>query len=223
MEQDWFGTSVAIDQDTIIVGSPHDVVNDIGHGSAYVFSRIGGFWTETQKLIASDAANDDYFGEAVAVQGDTAVIGAKFSNSGGAFGNGGAYVFTRQGDGVWVEAQKIVVEGSETNDHFGEHVAIDGQTIVIGESNGNDDKGAAYVYVKTGDTWMVETQLLFSQGAAGDEFGRSVDVSGDTVVIGVPGFYVGPNILGYAVVFQRTGQIWDNGFELRPDEWLLQR
>jgi hypothetical protein len=208
---------VAIDQDTIIVGSLHDVENDVTHdGSAYVFTRNSGVWTETQKLIGSDAADNDWFGEAVALQGDTAVIEAKFDINSGSFGNGGVYIFSRQTDGLWVKVQKLAVANNGTNDNFGEHVAIDGQTVVIGESYGNEDKGAAYVYVKTGDNWTLETQLLSSKGAPQDEFWRSVDVSGDTVVGGVPGLYVGPNISGYAVVFQRTGNIWDNGFELRP-------
>eukprot|EP00977_Amphora_coffeiformis_P029533 scaffold41335_cov221-Amphora_coffeaeformis.AAC.1 len=217
-EEDAFGFSVAIDQDTIIIGSPFDTENDFEHGSAYVFIRSNSSWTPSQKLIARDVADGSWFGEAVAVQGDTAIIGALFDDNSGSFGNGGVYIFGRQTDGVWVEVQKLVVANSEVNDHFGEHVAIDGQTIVIGESNGNDDKGATYVYVKTGYSWTLETKLLHSEGAYRDQFGRSVDISKDTVVVGAPGYFLNPNIAGYAVVFQRTGNVWDSGFELRPDD-----
>ena len=160
MPGDQFGFAVAIDLDTIAVGAVFDTNDegDLKHGSVYIFSRNDGVWMETQKLIASDAADGDWFGMAVDMQGDTMVVGAKYVG----YGFGAAYVFMQLQGGLWSEMQKLSTgPTSETNDHFGEDIAIDGQTIVVGELYSNANRGVAYVYIKDNDgIWILQAQLL---------------------------------------------------------------
>ena len=102
-EDDWFGRSVAVDGDTAVTGAPGDDDNGSVSGSAYVFTRSGGIWTQQAKLTASDGAADDAFGFSVAVDGDTAVIGAYEDDDNGT-DSGSAYVFTKlsvAGEGIF--------------------------------------------------------------------------------------------------------------------------
>ena len=103
---DLFGRSVALDGDTVLVGAPdHDHSGKNGAGSAYVFVRSGEAWTQQAMLTASDAASGDYFGVSVALDGDTAVVGAR-RNDGAGTNAGAAYVFVRTGE-VWTEQAKL--------------------------------------------------------------------------------------------------------------------
>ena len=93
---------------------------------------------EIQKLLAGDGASGDDFGVAVAVDGDTAVIGARLDDDNG-FDSGSAYVFTRDGIGVWTEQQKLTASDGAAYDLFGMRVAVDGDTVVIGAEADDDD------------------------------------------------------------------------------------
>ena len=92
-----------------------DVGANGSQGSAYVFTRSGGVWTEQQKLTASDGAASDYFGASVALSGDTALVGAYFGRCRGEWHQGSAYVFVRSG-GVWTEQQKLTASDGAAND-----------------------------------------------------------------------------------------------------------
>ena len=119
---DLFGTSVAIDGDTVVAGAPGDG-GTANSGAAYVFTRSGTTWTEQQKLTASDGAANDLFGASVSIDGDTAVVGAP-NDDGGTINQGAAYVFTRSGT-TWTEQQKLTASDGAANDFFGASVAID--------------------------------------------------------------------------------------------------
>ncbi|CAK8713901.1 MAG: FG-GAP repeat-containing protein [Candidatus Electronema aureum] len=177
---DYFGTSVSLAGDTAIIGASG---NDSRKGAAYVFTRTGSVWSQQQKLIAADGAADDYFGSSVSVDGDTAIIGA----SGNDTEKGAAYVFTRT-SGVWTQQQPklTATDGSEV-DWFGYSVSVDGDTVVVGASNNDTSKGAAYVFTCTGSTWNQQSKLVAADGGADDYFGSSVAVDGDTVVVGAYG------------------------------------
>ena len=140
---------------------------------------------QTSKL---DGVEGDKFGYSVAVDGDTAVIGAYQDNGNGA-DSGAAYVFTRN-EGVWDDGVKLTASGGSAYDNFGISVAVDGDTVVVG-APGNDgagaDSGSVYVFVKPTGGWATSTEtakLTASDGAALDYFGYSVAVDGDTVLVG---------------------------------------
>ena len=112
---DWFGRSVAMSGDTAVVGAPFDDDNGTDSGSAYVFTRSSGSWTQQQKLTAPDGAASDRFGISVAVDGDTAVVGAYLDTIGGDREQGSAYVFTRSG-GSWTQQQKLTASDGAAGD-----------------------------------------------------------------------------------------------------------
>ncbi|MGH9840105.1 MAG: FG-GAP repeat protein, partial [Blastocatellia bacterium] len=206
---DDFGASVAISGDTVVVGAHLvDIGANFDQGAAYVFTRSGTLWTQQQKLTSNDGAFNDFFGASVALSGDTVVVGARGKDIGTNLDQGAAYVFTR-GGGFWTQQQKLTEDFGAASDFFGISVAISGQTVVVGAESGNANKGAAYVFTSNGTFWTQQQKLIANDGAAGDFFGLSVAISGDTVVVGAPGGAIGANSQqGSAYVFTRFGTVW---------------
>jgi hypothetical protein len=193
---DEFGFSVALSGDTAVLGAHlGDLGPNTGQGSAYVFTRTGSTWTEQAKLTAADGPPYLHFGESVAVSGDTAVVGASDDDVGANELQGSAYVFTRTGS-TWTKQAKLTAADGAANDHFGESVALSGDTAVVGTwrdtVGANGQQGSAYVFTRTGSTWTEQARLTAFDGAAGDLFGSSVALSGDTAAVGAPGDDVGP-------------------------------
>ena len=179
---DEFGISVAVDGNTILVGAHQ---NDSSDGAAYIFTKPFTGWadsSETAKLIAYDAAADDEFGISVALDGDTAVIGARQNDDNGSQ-SGSAYVFTKV-SGVWSQKAKLIASDGAADDQFGISVAVNGDTVVVGARQDDTSNGAAYVFTKVSGVWKHVAKLTADDGAANDEFGISVAVDGDTIVVG---------------------------------------
>ena len=193
-----FGISVSVSGDTAVVGA----FQQQPVAAAYVFVRSGTTWTQQQKLTASDPVAGDDFGFSVSVSGDTAVVGASFAAFGGSVSQGKAYVFVRSGT-TWTQQQKLTASDGVAGDLFGFSVSVGGDTAVVG-ATGNNSRGAAYVFVRSGTTWTQQQKLTASDGLAGDAFGTSVSVSGDTAVVGA----IGNNSQGAAYVFVRNGTTW---------------
>jgi hypothetical protein len=210
---DYFGWSVAISGDTVVVGADRAVVDaNSDRGAAYVFTRSGWTWTQRQKLTASDGKVGDRFGYSVAIDGDTAVVGAGYADVGLKLDQGAAYVFTRSGE-TWTQRQKLTASDSALGAYFGSSVAISGDTVVVGARgayvDGEVNQGAAYVFTRSGETWTQQQKLTASDGTARDHFGSSVAISGDTVVVGASQADVGGNYhQGAAYVFARSGATW---------------
>jgi hypothetical protein len=213
---DYFGGSVALDGDTVVIGASlddHTGVSDAG--SAYVFVRSGGVWAQTAKLTAADAARSDWFGYSVALSGDTAVIGAPYEDDAGGPQSGAAYVFVRA-DGVWTQAAKLTASDAAASDYFGYSVALDGDITVIGaygdDHSGASDAGAVYVFARPPDGWldMNETaKLTAASPAAGALFGCSVGVKGNTVIVGAEGDdQPGCTDAGSVYLFTHAGAEW---------------
>jgi hypothetical protein len=212
---DFFGWSVAISGDTIVVGVPFDEgAAGSEQGSAYVFVRSGGVWTQQQKLEASDAEAGAQFGYSVAISGETIVVGAPLDAGVLGIQQGSAYAFVRSG-GVWTQQQKLEVTDSEVFDVFGWSVAISGDTIVVG-APGDDgtpgfNLGAAYIFARSGGVWTQQQKLAPSDAPpmAGYDFGQSVAINEDTIVAGAPN-YLGAAGFGQggAYVFARSGGVW---------------
>ena len=213
---DSFGCSLSICGDIVVVGAYGDDDNGTGSGSAYVFQLDGMHWAERAKLMASDGAAGDYFGWSVSISGDTVVVGARGDDDGGSH-SGSAYVFV-QPPGGWSgtlnEDAKLLASDGAAGDYFGLSVSISGDTVVVGayaDDNGYDS-GSAYVFVKPGAGWSgtlhENAKLLASDGAGGACFGRSVSISGDTVVVGAFGDNDNDYDSGSAYVFVKPGAGW---------------
>ena len=197
---DQFGRSVAIEGNSIVVGSYYGDSNEPNTGSTYVFSRLGGAWTQQQKLIAPDAAPIDRFGCSVSIDNNTIVIGAYGDDD----YTGSAYVFVRTGSN-WIFQQKLNAPDANTHDYFGYSVAIDNNTIIIGAPSWHTPIGSAYFYQRQGTTWLEQSVL---RGDAG-HFGFSVALDGNWAVIGA--HEDDTNIVsgaGTAYVFANTDAGW---------------
>ena len=118
-------------------------------GSAYVFVRSGGVWTQQQKLEASDAAAFDNLGSSVGISGETVVVGASQDDGAAGSAQGSAYVFVRSG-GVWTQQQKLEASDAAELDFFGDTVGISGEAIVVGargdDGSAGGEQGSAYVF-----------------------------------------------------------------------------
>ena len=215
---DYFGHSVAVSGDIIVVGARLEDTGGLSNaGAAYVLRRDQGGaenWGEVKKLVASDFEATDYFGDSVTVSGDTAVVGAVEEDTAGSDA-GAAYVFHRDqgGAGNWGEVRKLLASDAQAGDRFGGGVSVSGDTAVVGarreDPGGNNNAGAAYVFERNQggpDDWGEVKKLTASDGQAGDEFGNSVAISGDTAVVGAYQEDAGGGVLdefGAAYVFQR--------------------
>jgi len=163
-------------------------------------------WTETQKLLPSDGAEEDFFGQSVSLDGDTALIGAYFDDG----GQGSAYVYTNTGT-TWTQQAKLVASDGEAGDWFGYSVSLQGDTALIGAYMDDDTAehcGSAYVFVRSDTTWTQQSKLLAADGAYLDAFGAGVSLSEDTALIGTPGDDDNGLNSGSAYVFTRSGTIW---------------
>jgi hypothetical protein len=210
-----------------------------------VFTRTGGVWTQQAYLKASNTEAWDSFGASLALSGDTLVVGAPAEDSnatgvGGTQGDnsavesGAAYVFTRTG-GVWTQQAYLKASNTETGDSFGTSVALSGDTLVVGATQEDSNatgvggtqsnnsalgSGAVYVFTRTGGVWTQQAYVKASNTEASDQFGATLTLAGDVLVVGA-GFEdsnatgIGGNqadntaaTSGAVYVFRRTGGLW---------------
>jgi len=202
---DFFGASVAISGDTVVVGAHLDDDNGIDSGSVYVFTRAGGVWSQKIKLTGSDSATFDHFGTSVAIEGDTIAVGAP-----GAGVAGKVYLFTRNGDS-WSQFATFTSSDATKGDAFGRAISISGDSVAVG-AHANDDNGissgSVYIFTKSGANWLQEGKLLASDASTGDQFGKALSLSGNSVAVGAK--YSDDKGLssGSAYIFHRIGTTW---------------
>jgi hypothetical protein len=184
-EADLFGWSVAVQGDTALVGSFGDDDGGQNSGSAYAFSRSGSAWTQQGKLTAADPSAEDQFGFRVALDGQTAVVGAHKDD----VQKGSAYVFLRTG-AAWAQQAELTAADGVAFDQFGYAVDVSGDTIVAGawfDSDGGSQSGSAYVFVRSAGVWSPQAKIVAPGAGAGDYFGAAVGIDGNTLLIGAPG------------------------------------
>jgi hypothetical protein len=223
----FFGASVAISGDTLIIGAPNNTGTIAFQGAVYVFTRNGGVWTEQQKITPSDAALSDMFGEAVALDGDTLAVGVKYDDPGTidlSDDRGSAYIFTRSG-GVWTQQQKLTASDSARSDFFGEVIALDGDTVLVGASfddiGSEFDRGSAYVFKRNGTVWTQQQKLTAIDGEILDHFGCSVTIDGDTLAVGAETDISVSAQGGSAYIFKRNGSTWTQQQKIRAIDGSL--
>lgn len=165
---------------------------------------------EEDKLLASDGAADDRFGNSVAISGDTIVVGAEYDDDYGP-GSGSAYVFSYDGT-EWSQQDKLLASDGDIHDRFGYSVDISGDIIVVGapadDNENGAQAGAAYVFMRTGSNWHQQQKLRASDGEAGDFFGTSVSINGGFIVVGAKYDDDNGNNSGSAYVFVRDINNW---------------
>jgi hypothetical protein len=209
-------------------------------GAVYVFTLNAGVWSQQAYIKASNTGLEDWFGYSIALSGDTLAVGATRERSGtgeqddnSAGSSGAVYVYTRDA-GVWSQQAYLKASNIGAFDEFGWSVGLDGDTLVVGAhkedgsasgvnepSNENaPNSGAAYVFLRSAETWSQQAYLKASNTDENDTFGLSVAISGDTLVVGSEwesssSIGVGGNqddnstlAAGAAYVFSRSGETW---------------
>lgn len=220
---DYFGASIAIEGDRIVVGAPYESSSATGvggdstddslkrSGAVHVFERVGGTWTQTAYVKASNTGFDDRFGDAVALSGDALAVGASGEHSAatGVGGNeaddsaiaaGAVYVFRSSG-GTWAQEAYIKASNTGAIDLFGAKLDLDGDALVVGASSEDSaatgvdgdgssaaapSSGAAYVFGRAGGAWSQEAYLKASNTGSPDLFGSAVAIAGGRVAVGAP-------------------------------------
>jgi hypothetical protein len=199
-----FGASVGLSGNALVVGARlADTPAGDNAGAVYVYERINTTWTRQAKLFASDARPGDFFGSAVAIAGDTMVVGA--SGRDGAAGRdcGAVYVFVRSGGG-WVEQARLTAAAGRANDGLGFSVAISGDTVVAGAPGRRvlpNTPGHAHVFVRAGAIWTEQATLAIADAPPNGHFGSAVAVSGNTALLASPQY-------GAVHVFARLDGVW---------------
>jgi hypothetical protein len=203
-----FGSSVALDGDRAVIGARNNSLAFVP-GAAYVFELQGGAWVETAKLT-SGITSEDWFGYAVALSGDRALIGAPLEDAPPLDRSGAAYVYDLQG-AAWVQTARLVASDPGDLDRLGLSVALDGGVAVAGaywDAVPTLDAGSVYVFELAGSSWSETAKLISADPGTPDWFGYSLSLVGDVLVVGVPN---DQNYTGSVEVFQQTGGTWQAG------------
>lgn len=187
---DNFGLSVALDGSTILVGSPRATIGShSAQGAVYVFTNSGGIWSLAQKLTSSDGAANDGVGQSVALENNIALVGAYFATVNSHSGQGAAYIFTRMNN-VWSQTQKLTSSQGEADDYFGNTVALDGKTALIGADGStvgsNTDQGKAYLFAEKHGNWKQSHIFTASDGVQDDFFGAALALDNGTALVSTP-------------------------------------
>ncbi|CAJ1405495.1 unnamed protein product [Effrenium voratum] len=202
-KNDDFGKVVSISGNLLAVGAPGEDVNGTDAGAVYVYSWSGAEWLLDARLVSSDIAPGDFFGNSVKMSGDHLIVGAEGHDDSGLADVGSAYVF-RKSSGAWEEQAKLVGSDSVAGDKFGIAVSITEAFAIVGADwhtgPGGTGSGAAYVFAYDG-SWNQEAKLVGSDSVAFDRFGGTVAISDGTVVVGA----VEAEDNGAAYIFERTG------------------
>jgi hypothetical protein len=206
---DYFGGSVSLAGDYVLVGARCEDGAGDNRGAAYIYYRYQGGdnnWGEVKKLTAGDAADSDFFGSSVAISEDYALVGAP-DIGGEDNSRGSAYIFYRHqgGDNNWGEVKKLTAGDSEDWDDFGSSLDISGDYVLVGAEKGNGYRGAAYIYFRNQggvDNWGHLKKLTASDAEDSDFFGWSVSISGDYVIVGAHGEDGTGQFIGAAYIFE---------------------
>lgn len=217
--QDYFGFAVSISGDTAVVGAREDDDNGSKSGSAFVFERLDGIWTQTAKLLASDGRAQDLFGYSVSISGDAVIVGALQDDDNGS-NSGSSYIFEKVA-GEWTQTAKLVASDGQAGDGFGLAVAIDGARVIVGagfDDDNGDTSGSAYIFEHLGTTWTETAKLVASDGQALDIFGSSVSISNDTATVGAEGDSDNGLGAGSGYVFEKVDGAWSQTDKLLPSD-----
>jgi hypothetical protein len=177
-----FGTSVSINGDYAIVGSPGFSMGSF-IGAAYIFKKENESWVEVDKITASDGDHGDFFGGSVSIHEDYAIVGAQHSND----SRGAVYIFKNNGSDNWIEEEKLTVLDWEDRNSFGHSLAFDGKRLIVGapwDDMVDSISGSVYIFMKNETSWFREDKLIPSDGDYSDRFGYSVSIHGEYAIIG---------------------------------------
>jgi phage gpG-like protein len=203
---DEFGKSISISSDgnTAIVGAIYHDDRYTNFGAAYIYTRSDTVWSQQSKLQSSDGTFNLNLGRSVCISGDgnTAIVAGIA---------GLVYIFIRSGTN-WSEQAKIMASEVSSNDEFGESVSMswDGNTALVGAYAKSANRGAAYIFTRSGTTWSEQAEIQGSDTSTSDRFGQSVSISwdGNTALVGADYNSALGTYAGAAYIFTRSGTTW---------------
>jgi hypothetical protein len=176
----YFGSSVAISGDYVIIGAAGAEIDDqYAAGAAYIYKRVGDYWVEQARLTSTDPTGEEYFGNSVSISGNHAVVGVDTMNKN--IYTPKVYVFNFDGSS-WNAQAQLSPSDPASYWHFGNSVAISGNYTVVGAPWGY--QGSVYVYKYDGTAWQEETILIASDDEFRDNFGYSVAIDDDYIIAG---------------------------------------
>jgi len=219
---DEFGRVVAISDNVAVFGATGNDDAGQSSGSAYIFEKTDGIWSQAAKLTADDAELGDNFGWCVDVDGTTALVGALRGDADPILQTGAVYVFTKD-QGQWQQTQKLVPNEPGLFSSFGITLELDGDTAIIGAKNYRSalgpNAGAAYIFRRTDGQWEEVAKLEPNDAAARLFFGASVAISGDTAIVGT-GFGTDDQgvVTGAAYIFREIDGQWTQIAKLNADD-----
>ncbi len=218
---DEFGWSVHARGNTSIVSAHRHAVNGPQSGAAYVYVRDNNQWTQQAMLSAADGATEDWFGYSVAVDGDTAIVGAIFADIAGASMRGAVYVFVRSGQ-TWTEQAKIIAPANRQGSFYGWSVAIEGDTAVIGAPffhAASQFQGRVFVYQRSNNVWTLAADITAADGAQTDYLGTCVAINNGTIVATAPSATnQNGSETGAAYIYTKPAATWTQQARLSPTE-----
>lgn len=218
-----FGTSVSISGNTAVVGAPGTQVGgQNNHGAVYVFERVDSDWVQAAYLVADEPTPGGSFGQAVALDGDRLLVGAPSHGQPDISQTGVMFVFERDGED-WNQVARLVADDATANFRIGGALALSGSRVVVGAPMatvaGISRRGATYVFEDTGSGWAQTAKILASDGVANQQFGESVQVSGDRIAVGASRSAVdGSNFAGSAYILDWDGSDWIETAKIIADD-----
>lgn len=209
-----FGTAAAISGGRVIVGAQGTSDPKSARGAAYIMGyQPSTGWMQEAKLAPSNPDDQDFFGSAVAIDGDTALVGNEVARD----FQGVVYTYARQ-NGVWNQASVLTATGGAPDDRFGVSTALQGDTAAFGAQGKSADQGAVYVFNRVAGAWQQAQVLSASDGAPGDGFGYDVDIDGDLMVVGAYYSSQHGTHSGSAYVYRRVAGTWTEEAKLQASD-----
>jgi hypothetical protein len=219
---DLFGTSLAIDNDRILVGAPGSDEQGENSGVAYLYEKSGGQWSLVCKLTSDNGQAEDLFGTSVALSGNYALVGAPMSSSFSSNSPGYAILFSKSGN-TWKKVARLQASDGGNNNRFGSAVALTPETICIGaphtDSKGINNAGAVYIYTSNSSNWQEAEKLVPSAPKAEDNFGAALSLDGNQLLVGAPAINTfSGTYIGYATLFHFRDGSWQKEAQLMASD-----
>lgn len=204
-----FGFSIAVDGNTLLIGAPF---TQNYRGTAFVFMHNGTEWIQRARLVAADKSAVDRFGYAVALEGDTALISAPYTDDNGV-ASGSTYVFERSGT-VWQQTAKLIPADNAVDDHFGFSISVEGNRVLIGALT---DYGTVYEYRRNAASeWVEYTTLVPEDTVYNNRFGNHVKLVGNMAIVGAYEDDEGELLAGSVYIFEYSNGLWTQQAKLIP-------
>lgn len=209
--QTGFGRVVAVSGNTLVIGANVDDTAASDAGAAFIYERVAGVWNLQQKITASNAAPNDNFGDAIAIDGDTIVVAAPSADAGGT-DRGTVYSFVKNGS-IWSEQNIFpAITGAANGDKVGEGnaISISGDTVAVGARSAASNNGRVGLYKRQLVGWTLDATLQSPDSGTDTtgRFGSAVSVRGDTLAVGALTSVKTVTTGGGAYVFRRTSGAW---------------